>query len=340
METRGARKPHAAPGLMREFGSNPQSGYCSPPMQTRVTIAHITDVHLSPVGGLVPRYWTLKRALGYANWMRRRRHVHQRSMLDRLCADLLAQRPDHVAVTGDLTNLGLPWEHDRALAWLRSLGGPGEVSVIPGNHDIYSRVGGDLGTRRWADYMASDTFGVSLAPREWDFPYVRRVGSVALVGVNSAVRTPPLVAAGELGSLQIRRLAALLAQLKEAGLFRLLMIHHPPLPGQTSPIRALRDAPALRALLAEQGAELVIHGHNHRASIAWVAKSATPVVGGASGSLARLHKHDMLGRYNLYVISGPPWRIVMTARGLAEPDGDIVQLSHQELSHVPAAEVS
>lgn len=309
-------------------------------MQASITIAHITDVHLSPVGGLVPRYWTLKRALGYANWMRSRRHVHQRGMLDRLCEDLLAQRPDHIIATGDLTNLGLPWEHDRALAWLRSLGPASGVSAIPGNHDIYSHIGGDPGTRRWADYMTSDSFGASLAPPAWEFPYVRRIGPVALIGLNSAVRTPPFVAAGELGTLQRRRLAVLLDQLKQAGLFRLLMIHHPPLPGLTSPIRGLRDAPALRALLAEQGAELVVHGHNHRASLTWVEPTATPVVGGASGSLARLHRHDMLGRYNLYAISGPPWRIEMTARGLAEPDGDIVQLSHQALSHVPAAEVS
>ncbi len=72
-------------------------------MQDTVTIAHLTDVHLGPIAGFVPRYWTLKRALGLANWLKGRQRAHQRGLLDRLSADLLAQRPDHIAVTGDLT---------------------------------------------------------------------------------------------------------------------------------------------------------------------------------------------------------------------------------------------
>lgn len=307
-------------------------------MHDTVTIAHITDVHLSPVGGLVPRYWTLKRALGLANWLRNRRQAHQRGVLDRLCADLLAQRPDHVAVTGDLTNLGLPWEHDQALAWLASLGDPAHVSAIPGNHDIYAHIGADTGTRRWAPYMRSDARGAALAPEDWQFPYLRFVGPVALIGLNSAVPTAPFVAAGEVGDLQRARLARLLEQMGAEHKFRLVMIHHPPLPGQTSPIRALRDAHALGEILERCGAELVIHGHNHKVSLAWA--GATPVVGGASGSLAVAHKHEMLGRYNLFSISGPPWRVEMVERGPAEPGGPIVQLGHRRLAHVPAAKVT
>ncbi len=80
-------------------------------------------------------------------------------MLDRILADLAAQAPDHVAVTGDLTNIGLPQEHINALAWLESVGAPERVSVIPGNHDIYSWLGADPGSDRWAAYMASDAPG-------------------------------------------------------------------------------------------------------------------------------------------------------------------------------------
>lgn len=309
-------------------------------MPNAVTIAHITDLHLGPIRGLVPRYWTFKRALGYANWKRGRQRAHDPAMLDRLCADMLAQQPDHIAVTGDLTNLGLPWEHDQALAWLGRLGAPDRVSAIPGNHDIYSHIGNDQGTWRWRAYMTSDVYGASLAPPEWEFPYVRRVGPVALIGLNSAVQTPAFLAAGGLGQLQLQRLEGLLVQLRAAHLFRLVLIHHPPLPGLARPARALRDAHAMQDVLARHGAELVIHGHNHRASLHWVPQSATPVVGGASGSLARSHKHENLGRYNLYAISGPPWRVDMTARGIAQPGGEVVRLAHHALSHVQPAGVS
>ena len=307
-------------------------------MHDTVTIAHLTDVHLGPVSGLVPRYWTLKRALGLANWLKGRQRAHRRGLLDRLCDDLLAQRPDHIAVTGDLTNLGLPWEHDQALAWLAGLGAPDFVSAIPGNHDIYSHIGRDAGTRRWEAFMRSDTEGAVLAPPAWHFPYVRFRGKVALIGLNSAVPTPPFVAAGILGDLQRARLEALLLELGARGYFRLVLIHHPPLPGQASPARALSDAHEMAALIARAGAELVIHGHNHTASLAWAGR--VPVVGGASASLALLHKHETLGRYNLYCITGRPWRIEVIARGLAEEGGPIVQLARQTLSHVPPAKVS
>ena len=48
-----------------------------------------------------------------------------------------------------------------------------------------------------------------------------------------------------------------------------------------------------------------------------------PVVGAPSASLGRLHKHEPLARYNLYRIEGPPWRIELIGRGLAEPGGEV-----------------
>src|SRR5918992_1567610 len=112
-------------------------------MTSPVTIAHLSDVHLSPLRGFWPPHWNIKRALGFANWVLTPRRVHLRSVVDRLVADLRLQNVDHVAVTGDLVNIGLPHELENALRWLESIGPPSSVSVIPGNHDIY--------TRRWRD---------------------------------------------------------------------------------------------------------------------------------------------------------------------------------------------
>src|SRR5262249_25091280 len=108
-------------------------------MTETFTLAHFSDVHMSPISGFDDwRYWNAKRVLGYLNWQRKRRHVHVTSIADRLIADAQALRPDHIAITGDLVNLGLPAEHEAALAWLRRVGSPEHVTVIPGNHDIYS----------------------------------------------------------------------------------------------------------------------------------------------------------------------------------------------------------
>ena len=311
------------------------------------TIAHLTDIHLGPIAGFAPRYWTLKRGLGYLNWVRKRRHDHRRSVLDRIVADVAAQGPDHIAVTGDLANIGLPQEHINALAWLKSLGPPDRVTVVPGNHDTYSRIGRDPGTRRWAAYMTSNTDGLAFTDASADGPpFVRVIGDVALIGVDSAVPTPPLVAWGRVGARQLARLADILERLRSRGLFRLVLIHHPPLPGQVDATRGLRDAADLEAVLRQGGAELAIHGHNHRNMLAWLSCTARAdgalgriaVVGAPSASLGQAHRREALARYNLFRIArnpagdAEPWQAELMGRGLAQPDGPVVEIERLRLT--------
>ncbi|HEY7552496.1 MAG TPA: metallophosphoesterase [Hyphomicrobiaceae bacterium] len=316
------------------------------------TVAHLTDVHLGPVAGFGPRHWGLKRGLGYLNWLRKRRHDHQQAALDRIVADLLGHRPDHIAVTGDLVNIGLPREHIEALAWLGALGPPERVTVVPGNHDTYVRMRRDPGPRRWAAYMASNAEGLAFAGGDAEGPpFVRVLGEVALVGMDSAIPTPPLLAWGRVGRAQLARLDAILERLRGAGLFRLVLIHHPPLRGQADATRGLRDAADLESVLERRGAELVIHGHNHRNMLAWLPRGPgraagppcrTAVVGAPSASLARAHGREALARYNLYRIAPRPkptagaWSVELVGRGLAEPGGPVVELERRELTLGPA----
>jgi 3',5'-cyclic AMP phosphodiesterase CpdA len=311
-------------------------------MSKPLTIAQLTDVHLGPIRGFTPRYWNLKRLTGYINWQSKRRNAYRRDVLDRLVADLRQQAPDHIVVTGDLANIGLPQELIQGLDWLQSLGKPDAVSVIPGNHDIYGRLRRDPGTDRWAAYMSSNPAGAAWTDNSGGepFPYVRLFGQVALVGVNSAIVTPPLIAWGEVGAAQRERLGRLLDKLGQAQLFRLVLIHHPPLPGQAKLARGLRDAAALEKVLTQHGAELVIHGHNHLNSLVWrhSASGPLPVIGAPSASLGRPYRHEPLARYNLYRIAGPPWRIELIGRGLAEPGSQVQELERRVLApHEPAA---
>jgi 3',5'-cyclic AMP phosphodiesterase CpdA len=328
------------------------------------TIAHLSDVHLSPISGFTPRYWSVKRALGYANWWHGRRPSFARAALARITADIMAAAPDHIAVTGDLVNIGLPGEHIAALAWLEALGPPQRVSVVPGNHDVYQRLHNDRGAERWAAYMTSDTAydmarhhdahcaagrvggrtenagplsgdGSRDAPGDGlRFPFLRRIGPVAIIGVNSAVPTPPLIASGRVGPHQRARLAEVLTMLGREGAFRMVLIHHPPLPGQARRSRALEDAPELAAVLAERGAELVVHGHNHESTLVWCgAKRRVPVVGVPAAALAQA-RGAVCGRHNLYRIGGPPWRIELVGRGLTA-DGAMVDVERRLLEPGP-----
>lgn len=306
-------------------------------MTETITLAHLSDLHLGPIAGFHPRYWNLKRGLGYFNWQRQRRTLHLRELADAIAADAVAQKPDHIAVTGDLANIGLPSEYEAALTWLRALGDPKNVSVVPGNHDIYTtRMHSGSCLVTWEPYMCGDT---GTAPsRNAAFPYVRRIGPVAIIGLNSAVPTPSFVASGRLGREQLEAASLVLKRLGKEDAIRVVLIHHPPLPGQAPPRRGLEDASDFARVIERHGAELILHGHNHLDMLAWRAheRGHTAVVGVASGSAARLHRNEPLARYNLLRIGRRDGRVLITCitRGFSDAGGDIVDLARRELSPV------
>lgn len=306
-------------------------------------LVHFSDVHLAPITGFHPRYWNAKRGLGLLNWQRGRRSYHLRSVADRIAADALTQAPDHVTVTGDLVNLGLPAEYEAARSWLDALGDASSVSVVPGNHDIYtSRLHGASCLETWAPYMTTiDEAAANNGAA--GFPFVRVLGRVALIGLCSAVPTPPFQASGALGDRQLSELGAALSDLHNRQLVRVVLIHHPPLPGQAPPRRALKDADALERVIDAHGAELILHGHNHTETLAWrhATHGAVPVIGVPSASQGRVHPHEPLARYNLFTIagSGSMIRITRCVRGLREPDGDVVELSRKQLEQPSSASI-
>ena len=290
-------------------------------MTATLALAHLSDIHLPPATPyLVNRQ--LKRMLGMLNWHRNRRRHHLGSTLAAIVSDMTAQDPDHIAVTGDLVNLGLPVEHAAAMQWLAGLGPPSKVTAIPGNHDIYVDA---TGVTQWQGFMADDLPAVLKEP----FPFVRRLGRIALVGLNSALPTPVFQAFGRLGEAQLERLAGVLDRLGREGLVRVVLIHHPPLPGQAPHRKALQDAAALAAVLASHGAELVLHGHNHRSMIAFAAGPVRPIpiVGVPSASIGLGHGAQALAAYNLYRIhSDPAAPVELVQRGFAGFGGGVVEL--------------
>jgi 3',5'-cyclic AMP phosphodiesterase CpdA len=111
-------------------------------------------------------------------------------------------------------------------------------------------------------------------------------GPAAIIGLNSAVPTAPLLATGAIGTAQTERLFNLLSKTGQRGLFRLVLVHHPMAEGVVSRRKALIDAAAVRAVLAAAGAELVLWGHAHRTALAPVPgpHGLIPALGIASAS--------------------------------------------------------
>ncbi|MDE1172919.1 MAG: metallophosphoesterase [Parvibaculaceae bacterium] len=284
-------------------------------------LAHLSDLHLPMTGIRLPRRdWLSKRGLSYLSWQLRRRHRHVPASLEALFEDIAAHHADHVAVTGDVTNLTLPEEFDRSLPWLRRLGDPLDVTLIPGNHDALVPLDPARGQDLWRAWMSGDPEGKpENAPPAGDsaFPFVRRRGNVALTGVDTAISTRAFSATGKIGDSQMTRLETILRSLGEQGFFRIVLIHYPVAEGLASNRKALIDRGKLRALLARTGAELVLHGHTHRASLTPLSGPDGPIASiGVPSASGRAGQEDYASRWHLYEIGpeGDGWRLRVHAR--------------------------
>jgi 3',5'-cyclic AMP phosphodiesterase CpdA len=295
-------------------------------------LAHLSDPHLGPLPD--PKLLQLfsKRILGYLNWRTHRAKMMGGNALDQLIADMQAQQPDHIAITGDLVNIALPLEIIGARHWLDEVGPPDEVSVVPGNHDAYVPGALKKAAEAWKPYMSADTG--SDEPKEASFPYVRRRGDVAIIGVSTARATGPWFATGRVGSRQARELRRILTDLGEEGLFRVVLIHHPPFRKATHWHKRLSDASRVRAVLKRAGAELVLHGHTHVDSRAEIEGPVgpIPVIGVPSATNAPGGKKPA-ARYNLFEISrnGNGWSCGFTERGFSNPGDPIGELFKTDL---------
>ena len=264
-----------------------------------VTIAHLSDPHLTSLHHVTWRELLNKRILGYLSWRVKRRRSHSREVLSRTLADLSGRQPDHLVISGDFTHLGTANECRETETWLNGLGAPDYISIVPGNHDRYINADIAATTGRWRAWMQNDPGERDNGP---DFPYLRVRGPAAIIGLSTAVPTPPFFASGRLDGEQLRRLGGLLETAAQRGLYRIVVLHHSP--HSMSFRRGLSDADRLLSTLAGPGAELIIHGHGHRQMHAMLqaGERHIPVFGVPSASASYDDPAKSPG-YNLYEVN-------------------------------------
>jgi 3',5'-cyclic AMP phosphodiesterase CpdA len=286
-------------------------------------LAHISDVHLAP---LPPVKWTEllnKRITGYLNWRFHRQASLSGDGLTNLVRHMREQNPDFTAVTGDLVNLGLEPEANTAWNWLQTVGQPETVCVAPGNHDAYLKPSFGYNNARWGEYMRGEALD------EAQFPFVRRVGDVAIITCSSSVPSAPTFAIGRFGKEQAARLGRILKLMGDAGYFRVVLIHHPPNLEARSFRLGLYGAKLFRDEIAKYGAELILHGHTHKSTIFAIPglKGDVPVIGvAAAGAAQSADGGEDPARYNLFKIerAGAAWSCSMREFGFQRLSPDIV----------------
>lgn len=263
-------------------------------------IAHLSDPHIfgneSPSLGQLLRG---KRLLGGFNWVFQRRRHHLASLFEDMCADLRMQAPDHIAITGDLSNLGLLSEFRATQTLLQKIGIPSsQFSIIPGNHDAYvsDSVKNNLFFKVFSDCSAQ-SFDI--------FPFVHVREDVAFIGVNTAVVCPLVWAYGRIDAAQLDRLAQALHDHRDRR--RVVLLHHPPLPCRHDGLRGLRDREALQAIVQQHGCELILHGHEHRDLFSTLPgpNEPIPVIGVGSATYSD-PRADRRARYHMITLRTTP----------------------------------
>lgn len=270
---------------------------------------HCSDIHLLSLRGVGPHRFLNKRLTGGVNLMLKRGKHHDGALFDRigeLARELAVER---VVVTGDLSNLALEQEFEHIDARLEAIGLP--VTVIPGNHDAYTR--GAMRSRRFEQMLGRWMIGERAGNFGDDYyPFVQRFGEVALIGVSTAQASLPLWAIGSVGGSQLERLDTILEQLGEQRLTRVVLIHHPVMPGVSNNRHNLTDLDAFGQVIARRGAELILHGHEHRVIEGTIPGPAELVPVHGISSATNLSRHP--GReatFSVYEVEGRAIRRVV-----------------------------
>jgi 3',5'-cyclic AMP phosphodiesterase CpdA len=291
-------------------------------------LAHVSDPHFQSLRGARLRDFLGKRLIGAVNLLVRRRRKHRMPLLAAVAEDLRGRSFDHLALTGDLCNVALSSEWAAALRWIEALQlGADRVTVIPGNHDAYVPEVYREGTfeKMFAPFQTAD-----LRIGEHPYPFVRFRDEVALICTSTAVPTGDIGAWGRMGEDQLARLESLLVVPEVTRRCRVVLIHHPPLLNRATENQNLRDRAALQAVLARTGADLILHGHDHRdffKQLPGPNGTQIPVVG--AGSASYDGPPDRRARYNIVEIDGKS--IVVVTYAHDQTSGRLAEFARRSL---------
>jgi len=273
-----------------------------------IRIAHVSDLHvLSRTSAEWRRIIFNKRLTGTVNLVLKRGRVHRRDYLLAVLS-AAAQNADQLVVTGDITNLSLEHEYGEARALLDQAAQRTEVTVVPGNHDIYlpSTQRHRRFPHHFERFLQSDLPQLAQDLPAGRFPCVKLRGPVAIIALSSAVPRPPFISAGYIGPAQLEALGSVLTHPEVRQRTPIVLIHHPPVDQRPRIVRlrdGLVDAGALRGVLASLNRAVVLFGHVHYRSRCTL---ATPLgkldVVSASGAALDHPDGSVRAGFNLYEI--------------------------------------
>lgn len=251
-------------------------------------LAHISDIHLTPMPKI--RWWQLfnKRITGYLNLKFNRKH--NRNYLDRVLLSVLNHKVDHLVISGDIVNLATKAEFLNAKLWLQNILKKIPIALTLGNHDAYLIGSLKTACENFSAFLQSD-----IEQKNY-FPNVKLNNNIAIINISTAIASPPFFAIGYFSKKQARMLSDILTICAEQNLFRIINMHHPPFKKSVAWHKRLWGAKNFTKAVKIAGAELILHGHTHKASLNYL--NDIPVLG--IGSCSKPCSTN--ANYNLFAI--------------------------------------
>lgn len=306
--------------------------------------AHLSDLHISSPGAPLPWQIANKRILGYLSWLRKRRHTHQISIANLAIKQLQQSNIDHYVITGDLTHIGLQNEFRQTASWLKSIGSGENITVIPGNHDLYVNEKWACSFAQWESYLQADTppsLGSSsasdaLSRLENLYPVLRIRGNTVFICVSSIFNAPWFRATGRVNDNQLQRLKKVLTDSTLDQYCKVLLIHHPITLTHTRARKSLLNNKEVLDVIRQSPAHLVLHGHGHQSTYEQLSSHSNEQIAviGASSSSSNSQKNHRKAEYLIIEVNDAQqnWEISIDRYSLNTTQGSFKKDTQQSLS--------
>src|SRR5919201_4252631 len=218
---------------------------------------------------------------------------HSAKVLKKILAALQEEAIDHLVVTGDVTLSGEATEFERAAELLAPWAEQGKLTVLPGNHDVWSYEA--AASWRFLRVVGPDGRGMKKPVAVYPLA-VQLSPEVTLLALDSARHgEDPYTTPGALGAEQLAAARELVREAAKEGRAVVLALHHhlviPPerVPSDLHLARMpLADAYEVVRLLAELPVAAVLHGHRHTSFRLDLPGAAGPTPVLCSGSASRV----------------------------------------------------
>lgn len=297
------------------------------------TLIHLSDLHLLSLKGMRWKDLFNKRIYGLLSHLLTGKAIINYEFLSHLLEKEISKiQPNWIVFSGDLTHLSLAQEFKQGKKWLTSLAKYAQAIAVPGNHDHYVLNSNTGVSEPWKSIVnfngvSGDKDTNNILPTTIISP------PLVFIGLDTSLPNPPFYAYGQVGEQQLRKLDAILEDLQDKNLFKILILHYSPDNALTSGHKKLLDSDKLLNILYKHPVHMILHGHTHKQSASYLDSAENVKTFGISSISALNKKENKRSAINIFEIQNRntfSWKMNLRVKTYFSRDNCFMDTLHQE----------